>query len=376
MKKHVLVCDEHKTSHQNKDILEHYKSRCISRHPVPTYSKEIKLSFHSKNDDHSDNNAIFMLQTIMVNNKRYTIFFDNGCFDFISKFQVVKQLGDRAHQEYSGAIQMGGVGGMTCETSHGIYSVKLPMINGNDATMTGTCMDRITLKFPMYQLNGDVINDIRKGYSDNGGNLKNLPSVPDEVGGEIDFMIGIKYLRYFPEFIFKLPSGLTIYKSCFKNFDGSTGVIGGPHEIFNGIEENHQKAMNFIKSQHQLFTQGYHVNPDVRLLGYTNQKADIFFDSNEDKITQKQHMFQHAENAGSEFTFRCVNCRGCETCKDLSSIEEVMSIKEEVEQDLINRSVKVDAASQTSTALLPLIKDPLTYLAPNREVALKVYTSN
>ena len=53
-------------------------------------------------------------------------------------------------------------------------------------------------------------------------------------------MIGIKYLRYYPEKIFQLPSGLSIYKSWFKNPDGSRGVISGPHEVFTRIESTYQ----------------------------------------------------------------------------------------------------------------------------------------
>ena len=50
-----------------------------------------------------------------------------------------------------------------------------------------------------------------------------------------------------------------------------------------------------------------------------------------------------------------------------------MSIKEEVEQDVINKSVKVDVASQRTTASLPLMNNPSITLAHNKERALKVY---
>ena len=45
-------------------------------------------------------------------------------------------------------------------------------------------------------------------------------------------MIGVKYLKYFPEKAYQLPSGLTLYDSVFNNFDGSKGVIAGPHSSF------------------------------------------------------------------------------------------------------------------------------------------------
>ena len=49
VKKHVLLCDDHKDTSENKEILEKYKSRCILRPrntDLPTYAKEIHLSHY------------------------------------------------------------------------------------------------------------------------------------------------------------------------------------------------------------------------------------------------------------------------------------------------------------------------------------------
>jgi len=47
-RKHVLVCDEHKHTTENKELLEHYKHRCIKNQNLPSFSREIKLSsFHT-----------------------------------------------------------------------------------------------------------------------------------------------------------------------------------------------------------------------------------------------------------------------------------------------------------------------------------------
>ena len=83
-------------------------------------------------------------------------------------------------------------------------------------------------------------------------------------------------------------------------------------------------------------------------------------------------MFETVENSGSKITYRCSICRNCKVCKEHST-DEIMSIKEEVEQDVINKSVKVDVASQRTTASLPLMNNPSITLAHNKERALKVY---
>ena len=73
----------------------------------------------------------------------------------------------------------------------------------------------------------EVAKDIQKEYEKSRTNSREkLPKLPRSVGGNTDFMIGIKYLKYFPKEIFQLPSGLTIYESVFLNADGSRGVIG------------------------------------------------------------------------------------------------------------------------------------------------------
>ena len=113
-----------------------------------------------------------------------------------------------------------------------------------------------------------------------GGDVKKLPSVPPQVGGDVDFKIGIKYLRYFPQIIFQMPSGLTIYNSNFLNSDGSTGVIGGSHKVFSDIMKFCKQPTNFIRSQFKMFQLGYLIY-NLRLLGYINDefnKSDLLND--------------------------------------------------------------------------------------------------
>ena len=168
-------------------------------------------------------------------------------------------------------------------------------------------------------------------------------------------MLGIRYLRYCLEKIFQLPSGLTIYKSWFLNADGSRGVAGGPHEVFTKIESKYMNSTTFFSEQYQLFKTGYQVNPDASLLHIMMNK-DYFnnlmvnndddnnnkhpemkeMESNNTLLVRSQKMFDEVENAGSEMTYRCNKCRSCKICKD-HDLTEVMSIKEQVEQDVINR---------------------------------------
>ena len=277
----MLVCEEHSQTNENKQLLEEYKSRCILKQKanLPEYSKEIKLSFHASNSIHINNKlqqaihltqwasdiqdkAIYILQTIDVNNQQYNIFYDSGCGDMVSRYSAIKRLGRRAEQEYRGPVQLGGVGGVKAESKYGIYQVKLPLCSGSDAILPGICLEKLTESFPTYQLQGKVMQDIISSYKNSADNPSDLPKVPVSVRGNIDFMIVIKYLHHHHKLIYQLPSGLS-YESMFKNSDGTRGVIGDPHEVFTKIEEqfrsNISNTLNnksFLSQQFELYRKG------------------------------------------------------------------------------------------------------------------------
>ena len=56
------------------------------------------------------------------------------------------------------------------------------------------------------------------------------------------------------------------------------------------------------------------------------------------------------------------------------SIHKQMSVKEDVEQDVINKSITTDTDGRITTALLPLMFNLLHKLAPNKDKALCIYS--
>ena len=266
------------------------------------------------------------------------------------------------------------------ETLHGIYRIKLPLHNGKNAVFDSLCLDKITSTFPTYPLKGDIEKDIHEAYRTAGGKSEDLPSLPNSVGGDVDVMIGCKYNRYMPKEIFRLPSGLAIYRSAFKNVDGSRGIIGGPHPVITMIEEQSLGNSNtckfsYFSEQYTIFRMGYQINPDAYLL---NSKPRDEFDLHNEHscftVKRKWKQFEEVEMAGSEIGYRCVECRGCTNCRSGEQIEAI-SIREEVEQDLINKSVSVDIQACKTSARLPLLHDPSIKLAPNKDKAMAVYKS-
>ena len=136
-------------------------------------------------------------------------------------------------------------------------------------------------------------------------------------------MLGIKYLRYYPVKVFQLPYGLTIYRSWFKNADGTEEVIRGPPKIFTE-SKFHINTITFISDQYKLFKDGYQVNLDASLL-HCKVEKDSFNDfmSNIDEILEPSNelmkveqlhssllarnlkIFEEVENVGTEISNRC-----------------------------------------------------------------------
>lgn len=107
------------------------------------------------------------------------------------------------------------------------------------------------------------------------------------------------------------------------------------------------------------------MNPAASMLhlkfknNHTNDRVDNICQVNtvdeaeapQNVLVRKQKMLEDVENTGREMTYRCNKCRTCKVCKQHPT-DKIKSVKEEVEQDLINKSVKVDKATQITTASL------------------------
>ena len=110
VKKHVLICEEYKNSQENQALLETYHTKCILADQIlKVFSKGIKLSFHTASSNQSihkthqsttledtNHSSIYILQTISIDNKPYTLFFDSGCGDLVCRYEAIQNMGQRA----------------------------------------------------------------------------------------------------------------------------------------------------------------------------------------------------------------------------------------------------------------------------------------
>ena len=157
MKKSVfLTCARKKLSELSRQISFHSKLKSYQHR-------------HNVDSDHFDrpdviDKGIYILQTIEIKKENFDIFFDSGCGDLCVKKSAIDRLEKlgRAKQVRKGPIKLFEVGYQSSVSDFGIYQISLPLFKGENAIMSGICIEQVTNEFPMYPLQGKVQSDIQK----------------------------------------------------------------------------------------------------------------------------------------------------------------------------------------------------------------------
>ena len=304
---HILICDRHKNNKANLELLEDYKSKYLanSSSSHKDFSMNISISFHvnanvmilmkSKARRHNATNWRwqYMLQIISVDNQKLNLFFDSGCGDMVCRKKAVRclQNKERARNVLHGPLILSGVGDHKSVCEYGKYQITIPLYNGKNIKLSGICLDKIMGTFPSYPLE-KIDHEIHNQYASSGGggggggvNPSTLSKLPKYVGGDTGIMIGIRYLKYYPEKVYTLPNGLSIYKSQFLNSDGSRGLVGGPHRIFTKIHKcfgGHLSLNAYLTDVVNAYQNGYKLSLDVSLLDI--KKVDAIFSEVRDRV--------------------------------------------------------------------------------------------
>ena len=74
-------------------------------------------------------------------------------------------------------------------------------------------------------------------------------------------------------------------------------------------------------------------------------------------------------DSGINIDYRCIRCRTCYDCKNADQTEKV-SLRQDAEDDMIKKSVKLDYDKKEILATLPLRGPEEEFLAPNEERAV------
>lgn len=192
--------------------------------------------------------SIFMMQMISENKENLLCFYDSGCGGAALSERAAVILNSKCLRK--GPTMLNVAGGKTIRIEGGDESFTLSLHNTDlRATLTGLKMKAVTTRFPLWTIQ-DAWKEIKAEIDLEHPNYPDLPAVAAKVGGDpVDVMIGIRYIKYFPELLFVLPSGLAVHKSQFSAPNNEILVLGGPHPSWEYCAER----CNFI-GPHSFFS--------------------------------------------------------------------------------------------------------------------------
>ncbi len=126
---------------------------------------------------------------------------------------------------------LGVASGKTITVPHGeeCFYLNLADTTGgtkSKATVTGLRIPHVTSELPMLQLQQAWDELQAEAWRED--KRFNLPKVDGRISGTgVDVIIGIKYLKHYPELLLTGPSGLCIYKAKLLSASGNQAVLGG-----------------------------------------------------------------------------------------------------------------------------------------------------
>ena len=313
-------------------------------------------------------------------------FMDTGANSYIMKTGVEKRL--ISVKISHGPVSVSVAGGLEVSAS-GEYGALIPLADGSYQAVRGLCMDTVVGKLPCYRLK-PLLSQIKEENPDN-QHLKRL-NIPKVLGGDVDLLLGIKYLRIMPKPVHVLPCGLTVFESVLKPYNkGETAVIGGPIEAFEGMC-NSVQSKTLMRHMVNLCSSLKSFKPKIDYFPSKTCDPEEFFEHFGSQLVSLccsspcQHeaskvfasnleqselsKFLKLQEAGLEVSYRCRKCRSCKMCKEGGN-EERLSLRQEAEQELIRESIHLDLEVGEATAKLPFIHNPDEKLVSNKNIAKK-----
>ena len=176
-----------------------------------------------------------MFQFLILQGKPGTepiqVFCDSGANLWFGVESVTKKL--VCLRTYKGELPINIAGGKIIQAT-GEWGAALPMSDGSYQAVRGLTMKSVVGQMPRFNLER-TLNEVKQSYKHNTV-LQGL-KIPEVLGGDIDMILGSKFLKIYPEPIQTTPSGLTVSISKLRAPGGKCAVISGPVKLINQIFE-------------------------------------------------------------------------------------------------------------------------------------------
>ena len=373
----------------------------------------IEIVDHNILDD-----SLYIFQQLNIEGVDVLVFFDSGATGNLVlgslaerlKFKVVKQ----------GSDLIGCLGNTSLYTQYGSYMAKLgPDEAGSFHQLLFQGISKITSVFPRYELS-KIVQE-----AENSGQLPEATILPSWVGGQsVSILLGVKYPELMPKLLFSLPSGIGVYKMPFFDKFGSNIAFGGHHHSITETNRASasisihtlsimlsrtlssdlfipwpEPELTVPQKKYPLALQLCHEQSSFLsctpvtgndLLGISPESLPDQLVVSKDKfdstphrccshvieklgsgaVTESQTVLkskiplskirESLDPAEELVSFRCQACEDCLECRKSDRIRS-STLKERMEQKLIEKSIQIDYVLKKVFVSLPFTEDPVAF---------------
>ena len=356
--------------------------------------------------------CVYVFQLLNIGSKDALCFYDTGASGNLVKGEFAETSSFKTIDPENQRIS--GISNMSMWTNYGVYSCSLgPDNSGNFWELVFQGMESITSEFPVYNwqsLNKEYRNSKKPGSKE---------LLPPYIGGtDSDILFGFKIPELVPKIITSLPSGIASFRCPFKDVHGSSIAYGGTHKIISAVNKSFSKfSVNQLTVMMAELVSAYQGSPwlsldtepeimrplSLPISSYQTEEIETtpLADENLDfaslitnnavperslqlctcssihkcqlqngsfgynmfgkaKVTldKLRQVMDHDEPI---VDYRCENCEDCQKCKSSPTLKS-SSIRDRVEQKLIEDSVRISYLDQKVFIKLPFTCDPIPFL--------------
>ena len=227
---------------------------CINSH-----SGFDELVPHNKIKKMDSNDSFFVTQTLNLGGRDVLVIYDSGANHNLISGHLAEEIDLKILTD--NPSQIGVAGGELVWTKFGSYRFNIgPTEEGEFIEVNAQGIERVTDKFNKYNL--DNINK----EAEQSNKLSKDEILPKYVGGaEARLLIGISTCALEPQLLFRLPSGLGVYRSPIPDKWGSRICYGGPHSSFTKTNRESGRGINHVRVHFRSLMRNYCESPNIRL---------------------------------------------------------------------------------------------------------------
>ena len=190
-------------------------------------------------------------------------------------------------------------------------------------------------------------------------------------------ILGIRYQSIYPKILYTFPKGLTVFESQLRPAKNNASIcIGGPVSCLEAVcgTLGASTTMSYMANLAQNL--GHYLQIEAFPSSFTCE-TDLVDDSDAScsycglhLVQSELEKFMRLQDSGLDTNFKCPACRNCRSCLRGAG-KELLSMKEEYQQQIIEDSVFIDKNINRAVAKLAFTSYPPDGLENNEYIAVR-----